>query len=92
MNKMTSITYSLASLGTFSDLPKGILMDLAEALRLLQEAEAAGFITEDGQIRKVVRRIDVGRSPSDCVDRICDVLEPQQVVYVCDADKAKEKA
>lgn len=62
------------------------------AASILGECFAAGFITLEGEVRKVVRRVDVGRHPSDDLDFIVDVLDSGQVVFVCEAARKAGEA
>lgn len=43
---------------------------------------------EHGVDFKVVRSVVVGKYPSDCVDRVVDVMEPGQTVFICEAAEA----
>lgn len=65
---------------------------LSRAQDILRECKAAGFIDEKGEVRKVVRRVDVGRHPSDDLDFIVDVLDSGQVVFVCEAARKAGEA
>lgn len=59
-----------------------------EAARILRACRAAGFIDENGKVRKVIRRVDVGRETSDYVDPVIDVMDAGVTVFICEAAQA----
>lgn len=70
----------------------------AAVLRMCHEARMCNGIVDysdpnaTGVVRRVLRTVDIGKYPSDQLDRIADVLDDGQRVVICDAAEAAKEA
>lgn len=62
--------------------------DIAAALVEASAAPNGHIVTDDGVVRKVLRTVDIGKWPSDAVDRVTDAMEPHGTVLILEAAEA----